>query len=104
MPSVCLALIILEMDSSKLFARAGLEPQSSWSQTSKELGCKSEPPAPSKDGFFFFVQYWGLNLAFTLGASTSTFFFVLGVFKIESLELFVQAGFEPQSSWLLPLE
>jgi hypothetical protein len=31
-------------------------------------------------------------------------FFVLGIFKIRSHELFAQAGFKPQSSWSLPLE
>jgi hypothetical protein len=30
------------------------------------------------------------------------FFFVMGFLKIKSLELFAQAGLEPQSSWSLP--
>jgi hypothetical protein len=45
----------------------------------------------------FFFSVLGLELrAFTLSHSTSPF--VLGIFKIGSLELFASADFEPQAS------
>jgi hypothetical protein len=46
----------------------------------------------------------GLELrAYTLNHSTSPFLWWVFI-KIVSWELFVQAGFEPQSSWSLPPE
>jgi hypothetical protein len=47
--------------------------------------------------FFFFSVLGFEHRAFTLSHSASPFF-VMGVFEIGSHELFVHAGFEPQSS------
>jgi hypothetical protein len=55
-------------------------------------------------GFFFFFCGTGI---WTQGLYLEPFhqpFFMMGFFKIGSLKLFPQAGFEPQSSWSLPPE
>jgi hypothetical protein len=55
-------------------------------------------------GFFFFLQYWSLNQSFTLARQTLPFepllqsCFVIGFFELSSHELFVKAGFKPQTS------
>jgi hypothetical protein len=43
---------------------------------------------------FFFFRYWGLNSGPNL-ESLHQLFFVMGFFKIGSLELFARAGFKP---------
>jgi hypothetical protein len=52
---------------------------------------------------FLFLQYWGLNTRPSPWV-TPPALFCEGFFKIGSLKLFAQAGFEPQSSWSLPPE
>jgi hypothetical protein len=53
--------------------------------------------------FFFFLRFWGLNSGPSPWATVPTFF-VIGIFKIGSHQLFSWAGFEPWSSWALPSE
>jgi hypothetical protein len=56
------------------------------------LGKSLSPPPPKMSSFFFSL------LGFELRAHIMSHFFVMAFFEIGSDELFVRAGFEPQSS------
>jgi hypothetical protein len=51
----------------------------------------------------FFLWYWGLNSGSHILSHSTSPFLVKVFFEIGSRKLLAQAGFEPQSSWSLPL-